>query len=265
MQIGASGISLKAARGGLQSVAGYAALTGSQGYNEADERLYAMHTSGIFVPRWAKDLSHVESGGDRISILPADSLADLTAGPWTDTSAGKITKASGGALTFAATAYGEWLTLGPVDWLGAGVETILVGIKLSRTAGRPGVCLWSDPEGGATSQGVWADLYHGSAQRARFTDSAGTALRSFDQGPVDYDDDSPVWVVVSWSAADGAGRASVSSLTSSLSVRRCQVARTDQVVIGGFNGHLWLSHLAVGGTASFEVPWLLVLDATGVM
>lgn len=249
----------------LAEVASYGLIVSSPSYVEADGQLYAMHASGIFVPRWAKDLSHVESGGDRISILPADSLADLTAGPWTDTSAGKITKASGGALTFAATAYGQWLTLGPVDWLGAGVETILVGIKLSRTAGRPGLCLWSNPEGGATSQGVWADLYHGSAQRARFTNSMGNVLQSKDQGPVDYDDDSPVWVVVSWSAADGAGRASVSSLTSSLGVRRSQIARTDQAAIGGFNGHLWLSHLDAGGTASFEVSWLLVLDATGVM
>jgi hypothetical protein len=262
---GGGGINLKAARGGLQSLANYAALTGTQGYNEADGQLYAMHTSGIFVPRWAKDLPHVQSGGDRISILPADALTDLTAGPWTDTSGGKITKASGGALTFAATAYGQWLTLGPVDWLGDGVKTLLVGIKLSRTAGRPAVCLWSNPEGGATSQGVWVDLYHGAAQRARFTNNGGNALQSIDQGPVDYDDGSPVWAVVSWSAADAASRASVSSITSSLGVRRAQLARTDHTVIGGFNGHIWLSHLDVGGTGSFAVDWLLVLDATEVM
>jgi hypothetical protein len=250
----------------LAEVATYDLVGTSPSYVEADTGLYALHTSGLYVPRGWKDLPHVESGGDRLSILPPDTLASLTAGPWTDSTAGKAAKTAGNPLTLTAAAYGEWLTLGPVDWIGAGVKRLAVGIKASRVAGRPAVCLWSEPEEGGDSRGVWVDLYNASGSRARFVTSNGATLQSADGGPVDYDgDDAPLWVILDWSQADSASRAAPSWARSPLGQRQAQIARTDMTVIASFNGHAWIAaNLDVGGTGTLSLDWMLVLDATSL-
>ncbi len=249
----------------ISEAATYDAITTTPAALDTDGEVYEAHASGLDVPRAYKDCPHVELAGDRLSILPGDALTSLTAGPWTDSSGGKAAKVADGPLTITSGSYGEWLTLGPADWIGAGVKRVLVGIKGTRSAGRPAVCIWSNPEEGGSSRGLWVDLYNGGAEAARAVQSTGTALDSADLGPVDYSADEPVWALVDWSQADGSGRAAISWIRSSKGGRRAQISRASLQVIGGSNGHLWISpNLDVGGTGSLSLDWLLVLDATDV-
>ena len=250
---------------GIAQAATYDAITTTPAALDSDGEVYDDHASGISVPRAYKGAPHVELAGGRLSILPSDTLADLVAGPWTNSTAGKAAKSADGPLTITGGSYGEWLTLGPVDWIGAGVKRILLGIKGSRVAGRPAVCIWSEPEEGGDSRGLWVDLYNSATPSARSVQSNGTALDSADLGPVDYSADEPVWALVDWSQADGSGRAAISWIRSSKGGRRTQISRASMAIIGGFNGHLWVSpNLDVGGTGSLSLDWLLVLDATDV-
>lgn len=253
------------AQGALAEVASYDLVVSSPSYAAADGQLYAAHASGVDVPYAWKDLPHVLLGGDRLSILPGDALADLTSGPWTDSSAGKAAKLADGPLTITAGAYGEWLTAGPAEWIAAGVKRVAIGIKASRGAGRPAVCIWSAPEEGGTTRGLWVDLYSSSGDRVRFVTSNGTTLQGLDGGPVDYDADAPVWVVVDWSQADALSRSAPSWARSALGHRQAQMGRADMTSIGGFDGHLWVApNLDVGGTGTLSLEWLLILDATGL-
>lgn len=250
---------------GITSAATYDTIESLPAALDTDGEVYDAHASGISVPRAYKDAPHVKLAGDRLSILPGDTLADLVAGPWTNSTAGKAAKAADGPLTITGGSYGEWLTLGPVDWIGAGVKRILLGIKGSRVAGRPAVCIWSSPEEGGNSRGLWVGLYNGGAAAARIVQSNDTALDSADLGPVDYSADEPVWALVDWSQDDGSGRAAISWIRSSKGGRRTQISRASLAIIGGFNGHLWISpNLDVGGMGSLSLDWLLVLDATDV-
>jgi hypothetical protein len=260
-----AGIPGIAATTSLTEVASYDLVVLSPSYAVADGQLYAAHASGVDVPYAWKDLPHVLLGGDRLSILPGDALADLTSGPWTNSSTGKAAKVADGPLTITAGAYGEWLTAGPAAWMGAGVKRVALGIKATRGAGRPAVCIWSAPEEGGTTRGLWVDLYSASGSRARFVTSNGATLQSADGGPVDYDGDAPVWLVVDWSQADALSRSAPSWVRSALGQRQAQIARTDMTVIGGFDGHLWVApNLDVGGTGTLSLDWMLVLDATSL-
>lgn len=264
----------------LAEVDGWGELATSPSFSEADGELWAQSSAegGQWLPKRYANLPHLEDAntGERLSILWADTSAQVLDSGWVEDNAVTFTKSANGPLILGGT-YNAWLRTELQGWRARGIYRVLVVIEPYTTAGgapdlsgMPALCIYGANQGGGGGEsGVWVDLTSGASggqQRARLTNHDRAPINSNDFGPVDWGASGlPLVCLLDWSAPDSLTRYGQSWLRGADHERRTQADRSLLISGPGYDGQIWLvPGMYLTGAGTLKIKNLGIYNATSL-